>query len=64
MPELVSLSDAREKRELKPLGEAELNRRRLALQIAAQLPADPVQALLVLEATQLLVRAFFGVDGS
>jgi hypothetical protein len=36
----------------------ELERRRLALQIAAQLPAEAAEALLVLEATVSLVRGF------
>lgn len=36
----------------------EIERRRMAIQIAAQLPAEAAEAILVLEATLLLVRSF------
>ena len=39
-------------------------RRRLALQIAAQLPAEATEAILVLEAALTLVRTFLMTDGS
>ena len=39
------------------------DRRRMAIQLAAQLPENPAEALLVLEATTLLVKAFLMPDG-
>ena len=42
----------------------ELERRRLAVQIAAQLPGDATEAILVLEAALTLVRIFLTPDGS
>jgi hypothetical protein len=41
----------------------EQDRRRLALQIAAQLPAEAAEAILVLEVAILLVRTFLMPDG-
>lgn len=41
----------------------EQERRRLALQIAAQLPAEAAEAILVLEVALLLVRTFLMPDG-
>lgn len=42
----------------------ELDRKRMAIQIAAQLPGDITEAILVLEATLVLVRTFLASDGS
>lgn len=42
----------------------ELDRKWLALQLAAQLPRDAQEAALVLEATMALVKTFLASDGS
>ena len=42
----------------------DMDRRWLALQLAAQLPRDATEAILVLEATLTLVRAFLTPDGA
>ena len=50
--------------ENKKLDDRELERRRLAVQIAAQLPAEAAEAVLVLEAALTLVRLFLTPGGA
>lgn len=63
MPEIVSLSEKRVERETSPLPEIELNRRRLAMQIALQLPGEPLEAIAVLQAALVLVKSFYCAGG-
>ena len=64
MVSVVKLPDNRQVvTETRKLGDAEGRRRRLAIQIAAQLPEDAAEALMVLEAATCLVRTFL-VEGS
>lgn len=60
---IVRLSENRQSvANLRKIGDAEGRRRRLAIQLAAQLPEDPKEAVLVLEAAICLVRTFLA-DG-
>ncbi len=48
----------------RPLGESELRRRRLAIQLAAQLPESTTEALAVLSLVEDLVRSFLVASGA
>lgn len=56
--QVVSLPERRR------LDDRELDRRRLAIQLVGQLPAEATEALLVLEAAITLVRMFLSADGA
>lgn len=60
---MVELKQVNAARKAPALSQKEIERRRLALQIATQLPVEPLEALAVLQATMMLISSFFETGG-
>jgi hypothetical protein len=63
VPEVIELKQIKEARKNSPLTEKEIDCRRLALQLAVQLPRNGADAVLVVEALRILVETFLAPGG-
>jgi hypothetical protein len=63
MSEVVELKHIKTTRKASPLTEKEIDCRRLALQLAVQLPRNATEALLVVQALQTIVESFLAPGG-